>query len=829
MQSIPPLFGRANRNISCLRSLATAAAAPGGESRSSKIILERTVRLMQKNSEYPGWNAISMIKSYHKESSALELLPLLKKCGIPLAEYRTWGHVLYSANLDSATAYFDAKVLKADEDNDMVYTSSSLTADDRPPTWLIIYLLYRKIRSQTHAHQACSMVIAHLPYTPPEMRPSLLILAACVLGSHRVWQPLERVVSIFIGLPLYEEAWHFNLFLQCMSRIAVSKQSGHYLGRLTMNLLDAMRTRQLTLTSSTYLALLTNRFITIELTDALRVRMASEGFTPTRTHLEAYVKIFASRGAIHSASSYDKAIRKLIPPQHPQDDVSKDTPPIDEASHSLDLVAYLQNLLERPVVHSRTDGNMASEQRQKLVKPRSVLRNLRGVTTTARWTNLLARLARSNALSSRDLYDAFQFVRENRPPRAAESFEAVTPMTYSIFITGLLRRGDFELARQAWDEYESSDLPLDRRSVGVGMDVLTKTGSPDKALALLEKEFKMSKLDANLIRTRLSVIEEESQRLDISILNAFMTSLCHVERPDIVFYLWDKMELLWGARPDGTTLSILLNASRLASQLFASFTGAFHELGLSNPFRSAHKRSPALAEPQSDTPVSQKAARRAALTGLSRLLESDVKVNEMWGTTVAWRRARDLFRYILFSHFPQLSTIESPARALRESADDIATSPFHEMKRLFRRPTVVTPPDILLKKGLHPVVVYPEVVFTDRAFCSYIILLGSRRLASEIPLALAWMRELEILPRKKTLAFALVYWGEVSMDAPLFEQWGSASGEYAKLVLWMRDWVGMDGVPTPDDLRQALRRIDKLRRGVREEDLEELEEESQRS
>ncbi|KAA1474175.1 hypothetical protein DENSPDRAFT_316685 [Dentipellis sp. KUC8613] len=797
MQSIAPFLGRANRNILCFRSLATTAVAPGGDSRSSKMVLERVVRLMQKNSEYPGWNALSMIKSHHKESSALELLPLLKKCGIPLAEYRTWGHVLYSPNLDSATAYFDAKVLKTDEDDDLIYTSSSLRADDRPPTWLIIYLLYRKIRSQTHAHQACSMVIAHLPYTSPEMRPSLLILAACILGSHRVWQPLERVVSIFIGLPLYEEAWHFNLFLQCMSRLAVSKQSGHYLGRLTMNLLDAMRTRQLTLTSSTYLALLTNRFITIELTDALRVRMVSEGFTPTRTHLEAYVKIFSSRGAIHSATSYDNAVRKFMSPQLPQDSASKDTPPIDEASLSLDLVAYLQNLLERPVIHSRTTGDRDAELRQKLVRPRSVLPRLRGLKSTAGWTNLLTRLVRSNAISSQDLYDAFQFVRTNKPPHAAGGFEAATPATYSILIGGLLRRRDFELARRVWDEYASSGLPLDRLSVGVGMDVLTKTKSPDKALALLEREYKTSKVDANVIPRRMSVIEEESQRLDVSILNVFMTSLCHVERPDIVFYIWDNMELLWGARPDSTTLSILLNASRLASQLFASFTGAFHELGLSNPFRSARKQPPALTEPQLDASVSQNAARRTALKGLRHLLVSDTKVNEMWGTTVAWRRARDLFRYVLFSHFPHLSAVESPAHALRESADDIATSP---LKRLFRRPTVVTPPDILLKKGLHPVVVYPEVVFTDRLFCSYIILLGSRRLASEIPLALAWMRELEILPRKKTLAFALMYWGEVGMNAPLLEQWDGASGEYAKLVLWMRDWVGVDGVPTPEDM-----------------------------
>jgi hypothetical protein len=47
--------------------------------------------------------------------------------------------------------------------------------------------------------------------------------------------------------------------------------------------------------------------------------------------------------------------------------------------------------------------------------------------------------------------------------------------------------------------------------------------------------------------------------------------------------------------------------------------------------------------------------------------------------------------------------------------------------------------------------------------------LGTARCARQISQILAWMRALGITPRVRTLAYALVFWAEVSISAPLLE------------------------------------------------------------
>jgi hypothetical protein len=77
---------------------------------------------------------------------------------------------------------------------------------------------------------------------------------------------------------------------------------------------------------------------------------------------------------------------------------------------------------------------------------------------------------------------------------------------------------------------------------------------------------------------------------------------------------------------------------------------------------------------------------------------------------------------------------------------------------------------------------------------------------------------LEVKPRKRTLAYALVFWAEVSIGAPLLEglraRGGDEDGEYVRLVRWMEDWVGVENVPDAEAVGEAMRRVDGMRRGV---------------
>jgi hypothetical protein len=78
------------------------------------------------------------------------------------------------------------------------------------------------------------------------------------------------------------------------------------------------------------------------------------------------------------------------------------------------------------------------------------------------------------------------------------------------------------------------------------------------------------------------------------------------------------------------------------------------------------------------------------------------------------------------------------------------------------------------------------------------------------------MRALGIMPRVCLLAYALVFWAQVSIDAPLLERLrvsgGYGGGEYVRLVRWMEEWVGVENVPDEAAIGEAMRKVDDMRR-----------------
>ena len=69
------------------------------------------------------------------------------------------------------------------------------------------------------------------------------------------------------------------------------------------------------------------------------------------------------------------------------------------------------------------------------------------------------------------------------------------------------------------------------------------------------------------------------------------------------------------------------------------------------------------------------------------------------------------------------------------------------------------------------------------------------------------------------LAYALVFWAEVSIGALLLEQlrifrdrrWGGDDGgEYVRLVWWMEDWAGAENVPDEAAVGETMRRVDAM-------------------
>ncbi|TFY73925.1 hypothetical protein EWM64_g10086, partial [Hericium alpestre] len=609
MQSIVLRVGRPKPSVPPARHIATTAA-PSRLSRAAHKTLRSTVDVLRARSKSPVWPVVTDLRP---NVSPVKRIALLRQCEIPLAEYRQWEPVIKADTLDLATLHFDVKAIMPDEEDDVIYSSSSLplSSTAHPPTWLILHTMYWKVKSPAQAHMAHFMAISHLPYARPEMRPPLLILAAAILAAHKVWQPMERIIAIFNGLPIYDESWHFNLFLQGLSHFAVSSESARLLGRLALSLLDTMSSRQLTLTPHTYRILLDNRYITSELMEALLQRMLREGHAPQRKDLEAFVRVLEKRRVLEDVPAHTDTIRRL--------DERKRLPPHVSSASEYDISSsptgqYLQKLLDTSQQGRRVDAeDNEYSHRHHGISGGSI--KLNHVTTAGEWSARLVHWSRDRSMSSEKLYKVFQWFKAKPVP-----FRVGTTMSYTILMRGLLLKKDYRRAKVVWDEFRASRLRLDRQAVAVGLHVLTKVTGPDEAFAFLEQMYWIARKQKEVATrdTDARNVVSWDGAIDTSIVNAFMDVLNQVGRPDMVFKLWESMDLLWNTKPDGTTLVTVLNAARLAGTMFPTFRGALQELGFRNPFR----RSPEQPEQEA---TSLQDARKRALEDLKQLSEPDTK------------------------------------------------------------------------------------------------------------------------------------------------------------------------------------------------------------
>ncbi|KAF8174903.1 hypothetical protein BJ912DRAFT_1024585 [Pholiota molesta] len=257
-----------------------------------------------------------------------------------------------------------------------------------------------------------------------------------------------------------------------------------------------------------------------------------------------------------------------------------------------------------------------------------------------------------------------------------------------------------------------------------------------------------------------------------------------ISRPDIVFRLWDYMDVLYGVRPTPPRGSPPRWTTRSPAPSSRS--------SFSTRSRGAR---PARPLPADGTAVSPAARRAHAVRAITDALGTPTHAHaglRAYRTSV-WRQqlprafARTAFLRALFGMDParRLEAVQPPPRPLGP------------------RPYVFVPP----VEGLRPPQggsYYPGVVVTNANCFNYITLLGVGGPVGEIPLVLAWMRELGLQPSDSTLAVALVFWEEVSVQAPLVEKWsgGPERNEYARLVQWIKDWVGEKRMPDERTLQK---------------------------
>ena len=706
--------------------------------------ISKLLAILSKETREPLWNSISQTSRFS---------PLR----VPFDEFTQWHSVTRQHDIESALTTLETSQIP------------------RIPPWVVFYIILYKVRSSVHADgPMLDFLFAHLDHLPLHHQGPLLIFAALHLSKFNLLQPLKRVVNTFLTTELSHEPLQFNLLLQALTLNSVRSTES---ADLVVQILTAMDGRQLKLRADTYRLLINDRFITVQLTKHLRSRMTHEGVVPNARHLESYLRVFAKGGAIHEAQTYFDAIRK-----------NKEAVPVDDPQSTVALSGFK----DRSSAFEFLEG-LAPDMRQY---PRPVDPYLFHIDKRRldahNYTASLAVVARDPEMDVQLLIRMFRRMLTMRG-------SAVRPtiVSYTVVIRGLLYRKSIKNAERLWNELQRGRFVLDRPALTVGLETLTYAGKPHEAFELLERHASRGAQEVPSLFARGALV-------DIHVLNAFMGALTKMKRPDVVFKLWDYMGELYAVYPTCETLSVVLEAARIACQLDDTLHGALSHLSLCNPFRRP-VRQPTVRDEIVDA---IKAVVGDGASGVVRYSSG------IWNDARPFEAVRVVFLQAVFGNGREkLADVEPPAFALRRSldADDVvlglpAAAPPQGSGEM------ELPANLLNAKGRSW---FPHIIPTNDNFQKYLLLLGLNKRAYEIPITLAWMRASGVRPDKATLAIAMVFWAEVSRHAPLVEEWtgGEAKSQFQRLWNWAEDWVGEDKMPTPDNVGRWLRRTKRMIEG----------------
>ena len=763
--------------------------------RSRPVKTRKYIDDFYKDSQDPIWCLVDTLQS---SAGRRKVTEILQKANISVREFGHWVPVISQHDIASAVSKL----------TEIGISSSHLEGPSAPPIpmppWVVLYLVGFKVRTPAHAQgPLLDIVYSHLHKTPTSIQGPLLILTLSNLARFNLLIPIRRIVDTFLNTTLLDPDRHFNLFLQALSSIPYRSLDN---ANNVVNILKAMEARQLKLRSATYESLLNDRFVTLQLTKFLQARMIQEGFVPSASHLEAYLRVFAKNGAIHDAQKYHEAIHSTPEPvAQPGDEpihVSKvphhraNTVFLgahDDRVSAFNFLRTLTNQKTAPSTNETSTSHPPSQRREVcfLQKQKSDIYDQTAALYVA---------AKDLTMSARRLIQLF--VKLGSRPSIA---------THTVFIRGLLFRKEFSKAAFFWSKLSKTGLVIDQEALTTGVQTLTRNEKPHEAFLLLEKyALKPSNQDGDDRSTEISILYPPVAITTIS-MNEFLVSLKRIGRPDAVFKFWDHMGVLYGTEPNTETLSILLQSARLACRMDDTISGALAQLGLINPFRRRKVYQPHQSREEAIDEI---------LTIIGHPSRGGVRryVSGIWKDQLPLEAARKVFLQALFGNDVnrRLLSVEPPANPMRSSYDGDGSSSesvIDLIPNISPKKYVFTPPpDLFTAEGkCH----YPQIVVNSANCFNYITLLGvcGGRKAAEIPLVLAWMKELNILPDDSTIAIALVFWAELGVQAPLVEKWsgGPENSEYSRLVNWIRDWVGKKRLPHPGTLYKWQCIVKKMR------------------
>jgi len=771
---------------SIARSLSTQTAAstqpfrpvwPLYEKQADPHILE-LYKTAWKETGDPTWPFILAVRT---SRSTRLTNTMVRDAGLKLSSYIRWRKFVDSAGLAEVAARI------RDTPDATKFPSIS-----QIPTWALGYILTFRITNPSEARVAVDLVVARIfSRCSRTMIPMLLILSVHALVDHQVTDPLRKIVELF--LDRRRSPFQYGLFLQAFSRFPPSLENNSSVSAI----IERMHKEEGEVPENIYISLLESNSNSVPLAQRLErlLPVTNTQISPRLAHV--FFRVYTRHGATTLAIKHLPSVLQLAGLSGRDGALLS---PISRSSAADDEPARSSLKVDGDVDVAGVVTNPNPPQSRP--PPRGVPASLS--PSTKPWTSLLGFFSSSSSITADQLVELFNRIRKTHPP---------TVVSYTVLIRALVSRTANQRAIETWHEMLAEGHPIDIQSLTAVVGACTLAKKYWEAFYLLEVVASRGPQEG---ATR-TACENPYPRIKLTptFITTFMENLAHSGRPDIAFLLWDYAELLYGVTPDASALNVLLEISRVVLKYEETFAGFWANLRAKRSSAHPDNFSSAFHTPDRDK----------VIEGLRRTLDRGTqkthKSTGLWGDAPAWQKATKIFYHATLGNNPKLLHVVPPVTAIRSSANDIYRHPWAELIRSVQGPSPVdeafhdvdvNSPASLARFGLYPLQAYPSIAPTRKTFHNQIYLLGMCGQASQIPMVLAWMKELGVIPFEKTTAMALVFWAEVSLRAPLFEQFGG-EGEYQKLLNWLEEWVGASRMPGQDRMTRMLKSIAKSREG----------------
>jgi hypothetical protein len=418
------------------------------------------------------------------------------------------------------------------------------------------------------------------------------------------------------------------------------------------------------------------------------------------------------------------------------------------------------------------------------------------LTSSHAWSRLLNAARHDRSVNATTLLALRRSISE-----ASANSHTLTPV-----MLGLLEKGEIAAAWDTWQELvnrHQSDPTneakrIDRVALAVGTLVCHAHHGLETAISLV---------DAWAYRSHISAADTASGKIKLDAHNVnILLYLCRTdEQPTVAFRLFAAALPRWGVYTDDISLTLLLDTARHASwdkeEDVPDIKHRLRQLADEWRFRRSPNRQSARLSGDFGAYDDSGFARGSTSVLLDQAVSRDNAIEPPWS------QARELFYTIALSNWPWLADVPSPL--------DFHNGPYAHMVRdltsLFRTrapQSRYSKTTTSLRLPSPDTARYTHLVPSANTFHSYVRLLGGYSLIDEIPRALAWMRSLNITPKKETMILALMYVQDVEGPRKIFSDWENGSSCLVSdgdvLRRWLQEWLAR-GVPTEEDVAAHIR------------------------